>query len=277
MNGNYVHPLLNLHSTLAQVPREDITKTKSTVYQQKPFTCQKHLHSQNVNITYSGNSGNNVILPVLNDAGELQQQLTNTSLNTPDQSVQNDNTQNYPSEEIDSLEAVQPPQKCSSETYNSTTPSGENAEAITVATQMQRTTLLNSLNSGRYVSPETRRRIHNAIEALANEGSNNAFICENFPELSNLSNLGVPAQQTNNVYSESCLNNAAQRTLEAVNNTIEDDTDPSAEAMYTETIRAQTNPGPGMTTNNMSSYSQVTCLRNPTIPVSNKSSESSYR
>ena len=57
---------------------------------------------------------------------------------------------------------------------------------------------------------------------------------------------------------------------EAVNNTIEDDTNPSAEAMYTETIRAQTNPGPGMTTNNMSSYSQVTSLRNPTIPVTNK-------
>ena len=275
MNGNYVHPLLNLHSTLAQVPREDITKTKSTVYQQKPFTCK---NSQNVNITYSGNS-ENIILPELNGAGDLQQQqqqLTNTSFNTPDQSVQNDNTQNYPIEEIDSCSCSTTP-KFSSETYNSTTPSGENAEAFTVATQMQRTTLLNSLNSGRYVSPETRRRIHNAIEALANEGSNNAFICENFPELSNLSNLGVPAQQTNNVYSESCLNNAAQRTLEAVNNTIEDDTDPSAEAMYTETIRAQTNPGPGMTTNNMSSYSQVTCLRNPTIPVSNKSSESSYR
>ena len=101
INGNHVHPLLNLHSTLAQVPREDITKTKSTVYQQKPFTCK---NSQNVNITYSGNSENNIILPELNGAGDLQQQqqLTNTSFNTPDQSVQNDNTQNYPIEEIDS-------------------------------------------------------------------------------------------------------------------------------------------------------------------------------
>ena len=191
--------------------------------------------------------------------------------------MQNGNSQHYPNEEIDSLEAVQPPQKSSPETYNSTTPSGENAEDITVATQMQRTTLLNSLKTGRYVSPEERRRIHNAIEALANEGSNNAFIGENFTELSNLSNLGVPAQQTNNVYSESCLNNAAQRTLEeAVNNTIED-TNPSAEAMYTETITAQTNRGLGMTTNTLSPHSQVTFLRNPTIPVSNKSSESSYR
>ena len=41
-----------------------------------------------------------------------------------------------------------------------------NSEAITVANQMHRTTLLNSLNTRRYVLPEERRRIHNAIDSL---------------------------------------------------------------------------------------------------------------
>ena len=56
--------------------------------------------------------------------------------------------------------------KCKSENYESAAPSGESSEAITVASQMHHSTLLNSLNTGRYVLPEERRRIHNAIEAL---------------------------------------------------------------------------------------------------------------
>ena len=115
----------------------------------------------------------------------------------------------------------------------------------------------------RYVSPIERKRhySHDEMAAANSESLNNNF-----------SNLGVPAQQgqtrANNAYNDSSLNNATQRTLEeAVNNAIEV-TNPSAEAMYTDTIRGQTNPKP--TTNNMASYSQVTCLRNPTATVTNK-------
>ena len=57
-------------------------------------------------------------------------------------------------------------QKCQSENYNSRAPSVLSSEAITVANQMHRTTLLIFLNIGRYVVPEECRRIHNAIEAL---------------------------------------------------------------------------------------------------------------
>ena len=41
-----------------------------------------------------------------------------------------------------------PHQKCQSENYNSRTPSGASSEAITVANEMHRTTLLNFLNTG---------------------------------------------------------------------------------------------------------------------------------
>ena len=59
-----------------------------------------------------------------------------------------------------------PHRKCLSENYKSAAPSGERLEAITVANQMHRTTLLISLNTGRYVLPEERRHIHKATEGL---------------------------------------------------------------------------------------------------------------
>ena len=59
-----------------------------------------------------------------------------------------------------------PHQKCQSKNFKYAAPSGESSEAITVANQTHRTTLLNSLNSCRYVFPEERRYIHNAIEAV---------------------------------------------------------------------------------------------------------------
>ena len=53
---------------------------------QENFTC---ISDPKITITYSGTSENNFILPVLKDAGELQQQpLNNTSLNTPGSTVQ---------------------------------------------------------------------------------------------------------------------------------------------------------------------------------------------
>ena len=55
-------------------------------------------------------------------------------------------------------------QESQSQNYNSTAPSGKRSEANTVANRMLRTTLLNSLNTGRYVPPEEHRHICNAIE-----------------------------------------------------------------------------------------------------------------
>ena len=59
-----------------------------------------------------------------------------------------------------------PHQKCQSGNYKSTAPSGASSEAITVAIQVHRTTLLNFLNTGRYVLIEECGRIHTAIETL---------------------------------------------------------------------------------------------------------------
>ena len=56
-----------------------------------------------------------------------------------------------------SFQVTQPMLKTSKKSYNSTVPSSEISEAITVASQMPSTTLLDSLNTGRNVGPEARR------------------------------------------------------------------------------------------------------------------------
>ena len=65
-----------------------------------------------------------------------------------------------------SKQGKSPLQESQFENFTSTAPSGESSEDNTVANQMQRTRVLVSLNTGRCVPPNERRRNYNAIEAL---------------------------------------------------------------------------------------------------------------
>ena len=204
----------NLQPMLAQLPQEGFSLAKSAIPQEKQFTCN---NGQNVNITYSGAPENNIILPLLNNPEVLQQQqLINTSLNTPGQFVQNLNAENHSSEKIDSFETVPPPQKSSSETYKIHNQGLSNSDSTTVESSIHRIGIsviapLVTTSHERYIPPEERNRIHDEREASATKECSVTKECSDVvhanktlqlsvpetPDTSHLNNATIPTRTVN--------------------------------------------------------------------------------
>ena len=263
---NYQQQQPQLPFTTHRLPQDPSKRVKMVDFNEENFTCNS---GPEITITYSGNTLQNNITPTYTNAKPAHPSTTgNSNYNPREDSGPNIAPNNPPNVENDHKNKKNPLQESQVESYIPTTQNNKNSEAITVATQMQRTTLLNLLNTGRYVSPEERRRIHNAIEAIANESSSNAF-SEIFPELSaqnqqkqtNADDSSHATKQPASNYNSRALEQAIAATINAIN--------PPAEELYTQTIRNSGSPNESKNSHPQS-YSQATFSRSPTTQVVSK-------
>ena len=120
--------------------------TKLVKFDQEEFTCT---FTSKVTITYSSNPPptNNAL--VYTNAKPKHPYLSSSSSYD---SIGNSGSKIISSDPLNLANEQEkrnkPHQECQSENYKSTSPSGDSSEAITVANQMNRTTLLLSFNTG---------------------------------------------------------------------------------------------------------------------------------